>query len=271
MNQPKVSVVMPFYNCEQYLDESISSILHQTFSNFEFIIINDASTDESDTIVKKYLHDKRIIYVNNETNIWIVKNLNHGISLAQGQYIARMDGDDISTLDRLEKQVTFLDDHPEIDIVWWSAILINEQWNHIGKLHKPLNHQDILDGIFLYSPFIHPTVLYKKTLISHLWYRQEYHLSEDYDLWCRLLLGWYKSANLSDYVLLYRKHAQSSSQYNRKKEKLNFLIRKQLISHWYTPSFKEKVAMYAHYILWILLTWQQKEFIEKWIKRILYS
>ena len=108
MSKPLVSVLMAVYNGEKYLLEAIESILNQTYTNFEFLIINDGSTDSTEEIILSY-SDQRIRYIKNEQNLKLIASLNKGLDLAKGKYIARMDADDISLPDRLEKQVNFLE------------------------------------------------------------------------------------------------------------------------------------------------------------------
>ena len=109
----KVSVVMSVYNCEQYVGETIQSIIDQTFTDWEFIIINDCSRDRSAEVIRKF-DDPRIIFIDNKENKGQSANLNYGISIAKGEYIARTDHDDISYPTRFEKQVKYLDDHPDV-------------------------------------------------------------------------------------------------------------------------------------------------------------
>jgi len=270
---PKVSVIMPFYNAENFLKESIESVLNQTFTDFEFIIINDASTDNSDTIVKKYLNkDKRIIYIKNSKNKWIVFNLNKWIELARWEYIARMDGDDISILDRFKKQVDFLDKNKDISIVWWNVILINEEDNEIWKVIKPEFNEDILKFVFLGSPFVHPSVMIRKEVFNKLGgYKEKYLYCEDYELWFRILYSWYKWANLDNYILKYRKHSNSSNKYSKLIAKRNFNLRKETIKKYNLNIwFKDYIWMYVHYILWVILTGPQKEKLEYFIKKIIW-
>jgi len=115
VNAPAVSVVMPVYNGEKYLRESIDSILNQTYTDYEFIIVNDGSNDKTEEIILSY-NDNRIRYIKNEKNLQIVKSLNRGIELAKGRYIARMDADDISLPRRFEKQITFMENNLEIGV-----------------------------------------------------------------------------------------------------------------------------------------------------------
>src|SRR3989339_816276 len=123
---PQISVIMPFRNAEKFLDQSIQSILNQTFTDFEFIIINDASTDASDRIVSKYLDDPRVVYLKNNKQLGTTKNLNKGLRLSKAFIIARMDGDDISILTRLEKQLKVLQNDKKISIVGSFAETIDE-------------------------------------------------------------------------------------------------------------------------------------------------
>ena len=123
---PKVTVLMPVYNCEKYLRESIESILNQTFKDFEFLIINDGSSDKSAEIVESY-NDNRINFVQNEKNIGLAASLNRGLDIAKGEYIARMDADDISLPERLEKQVRFMETNPQIGIC---GQLDKNLWRH---------------------------------------------------------------------------------------------------------------------------------------------
>jgi glycosyltransferase involved in cell wall biosynthesis len=142
---PYVTVLMPVYNTEMYLKEAIDSILNQTFRDFEFIVINDGSTDSTSDIIESY-SDPRIIYLQNEKNLGVATSLNKGLSIAKGTYIARMDGDDVSRCDRLEKQVAFMDANPEIGVcgTWLETIGDrNEVWS------PPRNHDQIIVGMLL--------------------------------------------------------------------------------------------------------------------------
>ena len=125
MKNPKVTVLMSVYNGEKYLQEAIDSILEQTFKDFEFLIINDGSTDKTGEILESY-HDLRIKIINNEKNIGLTKSLNKGLKLARGEYIARQDADDISMPERLEKEVEFLETHQDYAVVGAFAKIINK-------------------------------------------------------------------------------------------------------------------------------------------------
>lgn len=183
MSSPRVTVLMPVYNAENYLDEAIDSILKQTFNNFEFLIINDGSTDKSVKIIEKY-KDSRIKLINNEKNKGLVYTLNKGLSLAKGEYIARMDADDISLFKRLETQVSFLDENPEIGIVGTYVEFFGENIKR-QVWRPPTEMPEIKVSLFFGSTFAHPTVMIRRKLFKtyKLKYNESYKSAEDYGLW----------------------------------------------------------------------------------------
>lgn len=186
MKVPKISVVMPVYNGEKYLEESITSVLNQTYANFEFIIINDASTDNSLKIIKSF-RDKRIKLVNSKKNLGVAKSLNTGLKLAFGEYIARFDADDICYNKRLEKQKKFLDKNTEYVLVGSAAEIISDSGEYIGDTSS-FNEDDIKRTIFLKNCLIHPSVMFRKDKVLEAGgYKDFFDGAEDYELWFRLL------------------------------------------------------------------------------------
>lgn len=213
MKKPLVSVIMPIYNSEGFLDEAILSILNQTFTDFELIAIDDSSTDSSLSIIKKYMeNDSRINLIENNINIGFVKNLNRAINIAKGKYIARMDSDDISDPTRFIKQVEFLNSHPSIGIVG--------SWvNELGtkKVFKyPLAHNELYKYLIYGSPFGHPAVMIRRSVLTdnNIFYNENYKVAQDYELWSRLL-NVTKGANIPEVLLLWRKHKQQRSETNK--------------------------------------------------------
>lgn len=196
----KISVLMPIYNAEKYLHESIDSILNQTYQNFEFIIINDGSTDGSADIVRSY-KDPRIIFVDNPKNSGLVAVLNQGLDMAQGEFIARMDADDISLQSRLEKQIKFMKKHKDVGICGTFFHIFGNQINRIEKKKLLPSLKDMLKT----SPVGHPTVMMRKSVLNkyHLRYDPRYKYAEDYELWTRAI-KYTKIANLKDVLLNYR-------------------------------------------------------------------
>ncbi|HET7899144.1 MAG TPA: glycosyltransferase, partial [Flavisolibacter sp.] len=206
-NLPVVTVVLPTYNCENYVRESIQSILDQTFTGFELIVIDDASTDRTVQVIGE-LKDPRIRLIQKQKNSGYTDSLNQGIALARGRYIARMDADDISLPSRFEKQVNFLELHKDIAVcgTWYMEI----PNNHIAKL--PTEHEDIKIGMLENNQLCHPSVMFKKDFFeaNHLCYNRDFESAEDYELWTRLIaIG--KLANLPDVLLHYRMHEQQVS------------------------------------------------------------
>lgn len=204
MIQPAISVLLPVYNAEPFLAEAIESILRQSHSDFEFIIINDGSTDQSLEIASIYAaKDKRIILISRE-NKGLIRTLNEGLELAKGKYIARMDADDISHPERIQKQLYFMEKNPDI-IVSGTALSIlgdnNKVWvPPIGNVRIRANH------IFASSIF-HPTAIIRIASIReyNLKYDETKVDAEDYDLWVRAS-QYGKLGNISDVLLQYRRH-----------------------------------------------------------------
>ena len=179
---PVVSVLMPVYNGEKYLREAIDSILSQSFDDFEFLIINDGSTDRSVDIIESY-SDPRIRLLHNKKNMGISPTLNRGLDLSYGIYIARMDCDDISMSDRLAKQVEFMDSHPEVGICGTWVETFGEVAKTVWKY--PTEPERIKGYLLFYCPLAHPTVMMRQTMLTkyQLRYSPEYPRGEDWQLW----------------------------------------------------------------------------------------
>lgn len=202
---PKVSVILPVYNCDQYIFETIQSVLNQTFADFELLIVDDCSTDKTVAIIKQF-DDDRIQLILKEKNTGYTDSLNYAVSIAKGQYIARMDGDDICVSTRFEKQVAFLDANPTI-ILCGSAIQI------IGTdaiLRHPSNHEAIKVKLCFGTSFYHPSVMGRVEVFQANPYDKKYEPAEDYDLWTRLVFQG-ELANLEEVLLLYRVHENQVS------------------------------------------------------------
>lgn len=188
MNHPIISVVMPVYNGEKYLSEAIDSILYQTYTDFEFIILNDGSTDNTEEIILSY-DDPRIVYVKNEENLQIVETLNKGIALAKGKYIARMDADDISLPERFEKQLDILENHLSVQVIFSIVELVNENGVTIGSWKDDVDcHTQ--ESMYSFLPrkncFSHPSVMIRKDVAKNYLYINSKN-SEDYNLWLRMM------------------------------------------------------------------------------------
>lgn len=200
--QPLLSVIMSVYNGEKYLQQAIESILQQSYDDFEFLIYNDGSSDNTQSIINKY-NDPRII-LTNQKNIGLTKTLNLAIKKARGKYIARMDADDIAEPNRFEKQILFLENNPDILLCGSQANIIDEKGNFQKKYTVPLENKKIKKGILLHNPFIHSTIIFKKELIEKIGdYNENFKFAQDYELWTRVIAK-FKTANLPDCLLNYR-------------------------------------------------------------------
>lgn len=202
---PLISVILPVYNAQDYLSEAIQSILNQSFTDFELIIINDCSTDKSLQIIDQFAkQDSRIIKINNRQNLKLSHSLNIGIAKSRGVYIARMDADDISLPNRFNLQVKFLDKHPKVGIVGGIMSIINAKGKLIGSRHYALTDQQIRHRIFQFSPFSHPLVMIRKSVLDQVGgYQHQYNPAEDYELYFRI--GQVSQfANLNKVLLKYR-------------------------------------------------------------------
>lgn len=191
VTNPKITVLMSVYNGEKYLGEAIDSILNQTFKNFEFLIIDDGSTDSSAEIIHSYT-DPRIRLIRNRENIGLTGSLNKGLKLAKGKYIARMDADDISLPERLEREVAIADAYPEITVVTTGfANFVNSyREDNRGSVNKGdtdeiewIGFEDLLEG----NKIFHGSVLFKrKNILDIGGYDERLPKAQDYDLWLRV-------------------------------------------------------------------------------------
>lgn len=215
---PKISVVMPFYNSEKYLREAVQSILDQSFSDFELILINDGSTDSSREVASSF-KDPRIVLIDNPGNLGLSKSFNIGIKAARGEFIARMDADDIAYLSRFQKQLDFFTDHPAVSVLGTAVTLINEMGERIGGAKKPEKHELIKWQSLLSTPLFHPTVMARREVLKANLFDETLFNSEDYELWSRLLFTTRaRFANLKEPLLYYRVFPSSFTR-NLKPEK----------------------------------------------------
>ena len=184
---PKVTVLMSAYNSERYLLESIESILSQTFQDFEFLIINDGSTDKTREIILS-INNSRIRLVDNEQNIGLTRSLNKGLRLAKGEFIARLDADDISEPERLQRQVDFLEAHSEIALLGTWHKEIDAEGNLVGMWELPSDSIQIRWALLFYTPFVHSSVMIRKDVVLQKigFYNEAISYSQDYELWARV-------------------------------------------------------------------------------------
>jgi glycosyltransferase involved in cell wall biosynthesis len=214
--KPKITVLMAVYNGEQYLKEAVESILGQNYQDFEFLIINDGSTDRTSEIIRSY-DDPRIHMVENVKNRGLIESLNLGFDLAESEFIARMDADDISLPDRLGKQLNFMKKHPEIGVCGgWIEYFMGKEL----LMNFPATDEEIKKAMVNYNPIAHPTVLMRSELLKQnsIYFDPEYQHVEDYELWVRLA-SMTKFANIPEVLLKYRIHSdQIGRVYSKEQE-----------------------------------------------------
>lgn len=221
---PKVSVVMPAYNAEKYIGEAIDSILNQTFTDFEFIIINDGSTDKTKDIILSY-SDKRIVYLENEKNSGIVFTLNKGLDRSHGEYIARMDSDDISLPTRLKKQVEFLELNKDIGLLGTGIKVLNGE-NEQVILYRT-DPKELKAELLFSSCLAHPTVMMRKSVLkdNNLFYDKNFQGREDFALWWEFAKV-SKISTIPETLLCYRIH---DNQITKKRDAESIINSKNLL------------------------------------------
>jgi glycosyltransferase involved in cell wall biosynthesis len=209
---PELSVIMCVYNGESFLKEAVESVLRQTYASFEFIVVNDGSTDRSSEILASF-DDPRIKKIDNNGNLGLIRSLNLGLDLAKGEFIARMDADDICAPDRLQKQMSFLKDNHDIGVCGTWLKIVGEE----ASYEFPTTHDEIIAALLEYNSMAHPSVMFRTKVLkdSGLRYDLGFPGAEDYELWSRLIFLT-RFANIPETLLFYRRHGQQVTQ-NKKK------------------------------------------------------
>jgi Glycosyl transferase family 2 len=213
MNTPTVSVVMSVFNDERFVSAAVESILSQTFQNFEFVIVNDGSTDRTPDILASYQRRDPRVLVHNQENKGQGLSLNLGCSRARGRYIARMDGDDIASPERLERQINYLEENPYIALLGTSIHTIDIAGRRLSTVSYPTDDKAIRKCLFEshVSALAHPSVVFRTEVFRAVnGYRTAFAPAEDYDLWLRIAESWQVS-NLTEPLVCYRVRAHSLS------------------------------------------------------------
>ncbi|TAL50348.1 glycosyltransferase [Patescibacteria group bacterium] len=221
----KVSVLMSVYNGERFIREAVVSLLGQTFRDFELLIVDDGSSDATPQILEELTaQDTRCRVITNPTNIGLTKSLNIALRQAQGDYVARMDTDDVALPQRLEKQVLFLDTHQEVGIVGTAYQFIDNAGNVIGETSPPIADQDLRRVLIRANPFLHSSVIIRKTVLDRVQgYNETFRRAQDYDLWMRLSLLT-KLANLPD-ILMQKRFTTGMISFRKEREQIRFALR----------------------------------------------
>ena len=234
----KVTILLPAYNAALYLRDSLDSIMRQAFKDFDVLLIDDGSMDDTSKIAIEYSNiDRRIKYYKNEKNIGLIKTLNKGLSLAKGEYIVRMDADVIMFDDRLYKQVKYMDSNPE-------CFVCGGQMEYIGGLTGmapilPQKYEDLLYLSLINCPLYHPTTIIRNSAIKQfgLKYNDSYKHAEDYKFWSDIIFSHPNSiANIKDVVLFYRiSNNQITAKYSDEQDLISKIVRRENVQHVLVP------------------------------------
>jgi glycosyltransferase involved in cell wall biosynthesis len=248
---------MPVHNAETFLAEAIESILKQSYRNFEFIMIDDASTDNSWKIMKKYAKlDKRIVILQNTKNLGVSQTIACGLKIAKGEYIARMDADDVSIKTRFSKQLKYIKSRPSVVAIGSQCFVIDKDGKDIGNKTFPLTHEEIYDYTFRFNPVQHPTLFISKSRLpkDFEFYDDSLDGAEDLDLLFKLF-RYGRVENMDEYLLKYRIHGNNVSFQHVKHIYLQaFLARmKGIFKYSYRPSFTGAVTTFIQTIMMLVL------------------
>lgn len=264
MNIPKVSILLPTHNGAKWIGGAIESVLHQTYPHFELIVINDASADNTESVVRDFVHkDARVVYVANETNLGIQKTLNKGLQLAKGEYIARIDDDDVwAEKDKLEKQVSFLDMHHDYALVGTGTIVVNEEGTELFRFLSPETDEEVRNKLLFKNCFTHSSVMFRKDVVlSGGGYREDEvarHV-EDYELWLRLGVKG-KLGNLPMYGVRFMLRGGAISARYKPAQLKNTIRLIQMYKRYYYRSFLAVVFAHIRYTGYVLLEKLPKPF-----------
>ena len=214
---PTISVIMSVFNGKEYLADAVNSILNQTWSDFEFIVIDDGSTDGSTALLRELQATDHRIRLVHQQNIGLTASLNRAIHCARGEFIARMDSDDRSDANRFAAQLEYLASHPECVALGSWLLLIDPDGDALGEQRTPTSHDDIVDSLYRgIGALPHPSVLMRRASLERVGgYRESFRYAQDLDLWLRLS-DFGKLANLVEPLLQYRLHPNSITSHKRR-------------------------------------------------------
>jgi len=208
---PKISVVMSVYQGERYLEEALDSVLDQTWRDYEYVIVDDGSTDATGMILTRHAaRDRRIVLLKNERNLGLTKSLNRALSVACGEYVARQDADDVSMPRRLESQIRFMESRPDVGLLGTACRVIDAEGRAVGECVWPANDTAIRWQMLFHNAFCHSSVMWRRAAFAECEprYDERYHYSQDYALWSQLLTR-VSGANLDEPLVSYRAHDRS--------------------------------------------------------------
>jgi len=222
---PVLSIIMGTYNSEKYISEAVDSILKQTFTDFEFIIVDDGSVDKTASILKNFCQkDSRIKVLWQKENIGLARSLNRALNIAKGKYIARMDADDIALKERLEREIEFLEKNEDYSIVGTGCYFLNSKGEIFGEKIFPIYDKDIKKELLKGNAFLHSSVMIKREIMAKFGgYDEKFKFSQDYDLWLRMM-NHCKMHNLPEKLMVKRFHYRCLT-IEKKKEQSKYALK----------------------------------------------
>lgn len=262
---PKVSVLMSVYNGSDFLESAINSILNQTFTDFEFLVVDDDSTDFSLEMIFAWAKkDSRISVIRNDMNIGLTKSLNKAIKEAKGEYIARIDADDISLPDRLTEQVAFLDNNKGFALVGSWAEIVDDKNNILRSVKYPTESITIKKDLIKYNPFFHSSVMIRKSVLEDVGlYNEGFRFAQDYELYFRIAKK-YDLANIPTVLVKYREMRNSITGSKNRKQ-MGFVIKAKL-----KALYNRQYPKWCYfYLLKSCLAWLMPVGIKRGIKKLL--
>lgn len=257
-----ITVLMPAYNCANYIKASVKSILNQTYRDFELLIIDDGSTDNTCEIIES-IKDDRIVYKKTE-NKGTAAALNYGLSIASGDWIARIDADDLNVPERLEKQIKFLNTNPGYDIVSSWSVYFNDKGRILFPLRTPVNHDDIVMALNLHNPINQSGTIYNKDLIKNEVYDESYMLYEDYELFYRIK-DKVKFYNIPEFLVYTRMRGNAKSSTMKDEKIFEMLFNNSFKNLLHSGDSKGNAFYWTMNIAWINFFYGDKKEARKYL------
>lgn len=269
-----VSFIISAYNAERYISQALESVLNQSFSDLEILVIDDGSTDQTLSIIESY-QDSRLLPIKSRVNKGLPTRLNQLLKIAQGDYIARLDADDICLPKRIELQVQFMETHLECGVLGGGALIYGSR----KRVNYPINNREVRNNLFVNTPFSHPTVMFRREAIlrDNIFYNEKFLLAQDYELWTRLLEVT-EGYNLNVPVILYRQSkTQSSVLYTEKQNKYKEITQLNQLSRLIEATREEKALHlkvinnnweYTSEFVIMTLGWIEKIIVANEVKKV---
>ena len=245
LTHPKISLILPTYNRATLLPRAIDSILNQTYPDFELIVINDGSADKTQEILEEYAaKDKRIKVINHEKNKGLVAGLNEGLEQAKGEYIARMDDDDVSYPERFEKQLAYMEEHPEYTAVGtWVSIFKNMSQREDWIETNPERIKILL--LLGFTTVVHPSMMIRNSFLKehHIRYREGYDAAEDLAFRADIIFAGGKLSNVPKVLMYFRKHISNSGSYYKKQKKSNLRFQQDYLKRYFNIELEKRTEV----------------------------